>query len=365
MLKLLAFCVSLVLSLAARLAAYDIHSTMELRRVLDFEVKKAQEDKAHTYKPNLDCCKFYIERGADPNTQTGHSLGQESMLHLAAKFGDADLIDFLIERGVNAHMLAKQKDTSPILEAIKAGNICAAAALCRHGAAKCRDYWADPPLIEAARIGDVDMVMLLLAYGASPLARRDGEPRLACDVATGEAKQLLLAYKIEGDDPNKGNALHAALYSSNNHVFMGTVYYLLAKKSLASVINQPDHKGRTPFDLALIFRNIVAAVSLLELGANPLQGTLNGWRYVRQVPEWQKPMADPLWHLKALQGHNESNTTMANEESQTPEAPQVTLYQLIYDGSINQYINIFLSIPIFSPLPKEVVQLIIGFWLLE
>lgn|GEM_PF-4188752 len=350
----LAYYLILAFGLTIKLSAQDASS--ELRVAFDDELKKIFGDK--NYKADLSWVRAFIERGADPNTINEKTHQRHSLLHIAARIGDGDLISFLIENGAEVDLRIYPRSLTPLVEAVKARQMHALQTLIRHGADlnNADSGNGEPPLRHAVWTGDIDVIIMLLAHGANARAGGIG--------ASDEIRRLLLTYIIDGDDVSKGNALHAALGSCNSDVFMGTVYYLHAKKSLASIINQPDHKGRTPFDMALIFRNKVAAAILLELGANPLRGKLNGWRYARQVPEWRRPMPDPLWHIKTLQENNATAARTSDGQSQASEVPQITLYQLIYDGTINHYLNIFLPIPGFSSLPTEVIRLIIGFWML-
>lgn len=131
----------------------------------------AVDENAH------DVAVLLIERGADPLFREPY--GGETLLHLAAKRGNLPLTKFFHEIGIDVSDRAKDGSTALFCacDAVPP-NAEVVAYLLSKGArpnVKLRRSLTTP-LIEAARVGAIDVVRLLLSSGSNPSARnKDGE----------------------------------------------------------------------------------------------------------------------------------------------------------------------------------------------
>lgn len=95
-------------------------------------------------------------------------------VHLAAFFGQQDVMELLLARGARVNDYARNNfGVQPLHSAVAAQNLPISRMLLEHGAdvnaRQAEDY---TPLMEAAQNGQNEMVDLLLAHGADPTARR-------------------------------------------------------------------------------------------------------------------------------------------------------------------------------------------------
>ena len=126
----------------------------------------------------LDRCPGFLRaRAADGFT----------LLHLAAFFGRAEVVDLLLARGADVAAVADNPmRVRPLHSAAAAGQSAVVEALLRAGAdpdAQQEGGWT--PLHSAALRGSVDLARLLLSFGADPSIRAD-DGRTPADMA--EAK---------------------------------------------------------------------------------------------------------------------------------------------------------------------------------
>jgi ankyrin repeat protein len=119
-----------------------------------------------------------------------------SLLHLAAFFGQPEAVRFLVAQGADIEAVARNQrlaaEARPLHSAVAAQERDVITALLDAGAdPNSRQHGGYTPLLEAAQLGNVKLVDLLLAHGASAsdrlgdgssasdLARKAGNERLA------------------------------------------------------------------------------------------------------------------------------------------------------------------------------------------
>ncbi|HET7011763.1 MAG TPA: ankyrin repeat domain-containing protein [Anaerolineales bacterium] len=108
-------------------------------------------------------------------------------LHLAAHFGRAELVRFLLSRGADVHARSKNTfDNHPLHAALAGRHLEVARALLDAGAdPNTRQHGGYTPLHEAAGHGDIALLQLLLERGADRSAKED-QGRTPMDLALAE-----------------------------------------------------------------------------------------------------------------------------------------------------------------------------------
>ena len=129
--------------------------------------------------------------GADLSVRGGDGF---TPLHLAAFFGGADVVRFILATGADPDADAENPfSVRPLHSACARGDRDCARALLEAGAnpnlAQQRGY---TPLHSAAHLDDLELAKLLLAHGADPLAA-DDDGRLPRDLSESPAVRELLS----------------------------------------------------------------------------------------------------------------------------------------------------------------------------
>ena len=97
-------------------------------------------------------------------------------LGLAAFFGRAGVVDYLLARGAQVNLASRNGlKVMPLHSSVAAQNLAISQALLEHGAQVNATQQDDyTPLHEAAQNGQLEMIRLLLAHGADTAARKAG-----------------------------------------------------------------------------------------------------------------------------------------------------------------------------------------------
>lgn len=115
--------------------------------------------------------RLLLAAGADPNSKR-YGYEDETALALASKEGCVEVVQVLLEMGVNCIVTPKKHTNSPLYYAARQNYIQVARLLIAHGADVNHLVWNYPgdgsALAVAALNGHLDMVKLLLAAGADP-----------------------------------------------------------------------------------------------------------------------------------------------------------------------------------------------------
>lgn len=198
-----------------------------------------------------------------------------------------ELVQLLLDAGADPNT-PNSLDISPLLQASRYGNAGLISALLASGARLADATLAtEPPLLAAARAGSVEAVSMLLAAGADPNGTEPLEQQAALMWAVAEghldvARVLLdagadpdlqariseLTERKNADFPSGGFApLHWAARNGDEAM----IRLLLGK---GANINARNGDGSTPMMLAIVNDRFDIAAKLLELDADPNDGSL-------------------------------------------------------------------------------------------
>jgi ankyrin repeat protein len=131
---------------------------------------------------NFEIIKLLVDSGADVNI--GSTRFKFTPLHIAARRGDAALVNLLLANSVDVNRL-NHEGTSALHYAVRAGKNEIAALLIANGAeVDIKDFEDYTPLHNAAWNGHLETVELLVSNGADiNLASYDGRTAYRCAVA--------------------------------------------------------------------------------------------------------------------------------------------------------------------------------------
>ncbi|XP_012234192.1 ankyrin repeat domain-containing protein 16-like [Linepithema humile] len=159
-------------------------------------------------------------------------------LHEAAQFAQDNVLKYLLEKGALVDALKRGDWTPLMLACTKSGHAacqCISALLAANANAHLRNKDGWTPLLIACRVGDENVVNLLLKH--SP--------------------------KCIDDRSNNGrNALHIAAFHGHQKVIN------LLTASNTNLLNAQDSAGSSPLHEAVKHENMNAAICLIHLGAN-------------------------------------------------------------------------------------------------
>jgi ankyrin repeat protein len=193
-----------------------------------------------------------IEAGADPNA--ANNFGITPLLQ-AARYGDAAVIKALLDGGASLDVGHPQGET-PLMAAARAGSLPAVTLLLERGSDPnaVESQWQQTALMWAAAEGHVDVVDALLDAGA--------EPNMQARVTE------LTRRSTRTDFPTGG--FTALMWAARN----GDEAVVKRLVEGGADINMTNGDGATAMMLAIINDRFDFAAKLLELGADPNDGSL-------------------------------------------------------------------------------------------
>jgi len=149
----------------------------------------AQERDPAGRRRRLDVVKLLLERGADPNDRD-ESRGR-TPLHMAAEYGDMELVDLLIRYRADVNAPDRDRNT-PLHYAVMRGHKHVAEFLLKNRAnSNAQNKEGRTPLHIAALNNNIEIAQLLLRYRANP-GIRDAARKTPIDLTTNEELARLL-----------------------------------------------------------------------------------------------------------------------------------------------------------------------------
>jgi uncharacterized protein len=204
------------------------------------------------YQSDLDLIHTLVTAGADVNA--ANRLGMTPLLQ-ASRTGDAPVIAALLAAGADLEAAEFQGET-PLMAAARAGSVEAVSVLLERGSDPnaVESTWHQTALMWAAAEGHVEVVDALLKAGADPNIRaRETE---------------LTRRSTRVDFPTGG--FTALMWAARN----GDEAVVRRLLDGGADINVTNGDGATPMMLAIINDRFDFAAKLLELGADPNDGSL-------------------------------------------------------------------------------------------
>jgi ankyrin repeat protein len=233
---------------------------------------------------SIDAMRLLLDAGADVNAKNAFDA---TALIWAA--GDRDKSRLLIERGADVHVRSKLRKTPLLALAGRPGNANLLQLLLDRGVdPNVGDAGSNTALMSAAATGDIDMIRVLVDGGASVNAANALGSTALIDAVTAnwtDAAKLLLA---RGADPtaeikHHGTVRHGPVAIGKLSVLMAAAPYGSASLitdllKAGADINGKDVRGMTPLMLASASENQDAAAvhAMLGAGADPNAKSADG-----------------------------------------------------------------------------------------
>ncbi len=177
-----------------------------------------------TLKPieNMDTITALVKAGADLHIQ---EYRNRTLLHLAAHFGDAACVQYLLEHKVDPHVMGKDGQTALRLSIIRKNKDILEIFLktCMY-----TDSYLNDALVLAGSVEDLDSIKCLLTYGANinHLASHDGLSILIRACCSQNTNLSMIKFLLDNKaDPNlqsigNGTALFLAVKAQNHELVM-------------------------------------------------------------------------------------------------------------------------------------------------
>lgn len=261
---------------------------------------------------HTDIVEILLESGADVNVVDARG---ETPLHVAARWGKQAILQVLVQAGSDVHIQNKSNKTALAL-AIREGHSDAVETLTRWSAKKhlaampggemVSSYrkgkslravaellaaGADPNVEDAdtgqrlidfaAATGDLELIRLLVEYGASAEATSMGESPLCVALSNenwGVAEFLLQAPGVRVDrcDSVFGQDQPLCIASINGNAAM--VRLLLKRKAVVNIAC--DEEGMTPLSCAALAGSLECIDELVKAGADIGASDASGWQAI-------------------------------------------------------------------------------------
>lgn len=207
---------------------------------------------------NIEGCRHLIEATARSGRGHGHGAKDKYLCHCSR---DDD--------GLTAIHLAARKNSHQVLEFFISA--------CRtHSAESILEFIDEEnstPLHVAVDAGNVEVVRVLLKFGACPLVIKNDIPpplHLACSQGKLEmVKAMVHSFGIDilhEVDQNKKTPLHYSAFSIHSK---SIISYIMDNGGDEVNINQQDFKGKTSLHISISSGNLSSVKELLERGADP------------------------------------------------------------------------------------------------
>jgi ankyrin repeat protein len=214
--------------------------------------------EAAVLENNESFAEMVVAQGVD---LAQHDQQGRQLIHVAAASGDADLVTLLLSKGVDPNVLSQPPaSTAPARRAAPVqvagggggGGGGAKGLAIADGAIKAppATYYATPPLVFAAKAGEVSVMKALLAHGAkADIKASDGMSLTLAAAYSGNLAALKYALEINpdltGTDASGKGVMHMAVSNPQAPEAERVMQYLVDK---GVKLDAKDSRGRTPAD---------------------------------------------------------------------------------------------------------------------
>lgn len=251
---------------------------------------------------------FLLERGANPAVTCNDN---SSPFFWACVHGNLDLVMKIFDKSGDLILLRTNGGTTPFGASVHHNELKTAEYLLKNGAGELLEttsFEKTTPLLVAAQEGYLEMLHLLLAYGADPHALSNNDQsalHLASSRGSSEVVEVLLALGVDPNLPEAGTsytALHIAAYYGNFEVVK-----VLLEWSANIQDNDP-----TPLHLASCNGHTSVANLLLDYGADVDHPSSNG-----DTPLHSATLNGHVEVMQLLLGHG-ADLKALNAQHRTP-----------------------------------------------
>jgi ankyrin repeat protein len=202
----------------------------------------------------------------DPDRINSKDEYGNSLLHLAAREGNVDIINYLVSEGANVNS-RNIADETPIHLAANSGNLDVVIQLISNGAnINVKDSIGNTPLHDAAENDHIQIVKYLISQKAEINTQNNGHQsplHEAVEFDKVEMSKLLVSEgaNVNTQDEDRRSPLHAAVVNEN----LELVKYLTAN---GAEVNAKDKFDRTPLHQAAYVGNLDVVKHLILQGSD-------------------------------------------------------------------------------------------------
>ena len=214
---------------------------------------------------NMEIVQFLLDNGGE--VDIADDIVADTPLHCCSFAGHIEIVKALIEHGADVNAMNRKRNT-PLHRAAAAGNVQVAKILIDNGAnVNMRGYLGRVPLHDVASSGSAELTTLLMENNADPAARDDYTRITPMHVAATfgyiDVIKVLLKY---GADINIGNRYgDTPLHKSAEYSKPEVADFLLQQGALVDVEGRSE---RTPLLTAAAYGQSQVVQMLLNRGAN-------------------------------------------------------------------------------------------------
>jgi ankyrin repeat protein len=215
--------------------------------------------QAAVLENNESFAEMVVAQGVD---LAQHDQQGRQLIHVAAASGDANLVTLLVSKGVDPNVLSQPPaSTAPARRAAPVqvaggggggGGGGPKGLAIADGAIKAppATYYATPPLVFAAKAGEVSVMKALLAHGAkADIKASDGMSLTLAAAYSGKLEALKYALEINpdltGTDASGKGVMHMAVSNPQAPEAEKVIQYLADR---GVKLDSKDSRGRTPAD---------------------------------------------------------------------------------------------------------------------
>lgn len=229
--------------------------------------------------------------------QTDTSLGPASALHLAAYHGLEDIVEAIIDCGIDVDAAVGANFYTPLCFAITGRQVACTAMLMERGANPNMNISRGSVATLAVTVESVDIVQLLLKHSDAQrksTVRSNRKQMLRTAVRIGKPHLIrLLAENCEVDDKDAVACFRFAMATGS----MTTARELVLS---GIVLNATDNSGNTPLIMAIRSKEIDLVKTLLSRGANTDIRNSEGKTFWNFVLEQVNINFVFIWYLNQL-----------------------------------------------------------------
>ena len=251
---------------------------------------------------------------------------QETLLHLASKYNQAEIADFLLNKGLNPNIKNNHGKTPFSIACSKNNNELIRKFLNYDIDINTQDNWGNTPLHKV--IKNPQNTRLLLEYGANPNIKNiDGETAYSLSYHYPSSLKTFLNYGINPNTEieNSKTLMHKAI--SNNNLEIATIL-----KEHSADVNYKDNRGNSPIFYAQDTNTINWLINN--------EAKINTQNNKKQTVIHQAVINNNTSLLKEFLKHN-PNINLPDEKNLTPLAysSKMSIFKLLLQNGANPNIK--------------------------